>query len=101
MPMTVISNGIEIETQEIRLVSCMCGSVDHHIIISRSDYSDDPEHKQYEYAFYITLDPTRSFFGRVWLGLKYIFGFNSTNYYHDILLTEKQFKNISSLFDDR
>lgn len=99
--MTVVSNGKEEEVQEVELVSCMCGDVDHHVIISRYNWSDDPANPEYEYSFNVTLSQSKSFVERIWVALKYIFGYNAGNYYHDIILTDKQFRNIPNLFGDK
>jgi len=72
-----VSDSIEIER-------CVCGTLEHHLIWCFDD-KHDPE---YLYLS-VHVNPYYSWYKRIWIGLKYIFGSKFVDGHYDELMLDR------------
>ena len=65
------------------IIICACGSSEHQILINK----DDEDHEVYLSIHLITY---QNFFQRLWVGLKYAFGYRSRYGHWDSIILEKE-----------
>lgn len=79
--------------EDTTIISCACASVEHNMIY-RVD-RDDPE-----VWLYFTLNKEESFFKRLLLGIKYIFGYQSRfGMYGEILVDKHNADHFKRIYD--
>ncbi len=90
------------EQFKVVFLPCHCADSTHHIIMERFEYDVINGVPEYEYCFKVIMSPYQGFFGRLKLAIKYVLGVagNRSSYYHEVILTEEQFRNLSSSFVD-
>lgn len=71
---------------------CLCTDPSHQFLISKENIGDDEE---LEIAIEVLMAPEEDFYKRLITGLKYIFFFNTTPRFADVLLNLSQVKRLT------
>jgi len=57
-----------------KFITCKCGSPDHIVRLSMNTWEKDGKICDLDVSINIYLNPEASFFRRIWIAIKYIFG---------------------------
>lgn len=77
------------------LFICDCGDVEHQMIILH-----DPTEKEKEIYIEIHLSDSKTFFQRLWIGIKYIFGKKSKyGNWNEIILNEENMIRLKNVIE--
>jgi hypothetical protein len=84
-----------IRYDECEIFVCDCSDVAHQIVFQLWDFNKDlPPEKinccDVELTMSIPLNPAYGFWKRVWLGIKYIFGYQSKYGHYDIVSVRRE-----------
>jgi len=85
-----------------KFVVCTCGSTEHLIRLQLFQWMNKyGETTDVDVSFEIHLVSNYSFLSRLWIGLKYIFGFKQKNgHFEDVLLNRDKAKEIILFLQD-
>jgi len=85
-------NNIEpLHYDEIEVFVCDCSDVSHNIIFQLWDFGKDgdlgrPANTNCELTVHVPLNETNGFWKRVWLAIRYIFGYKSKYGHYDVMM---------------
>jgi hypothetical protein len=82
-----------------KFITCKCGSPDHIALLSMNKWEKDGKIFDLDVSIGIYLNPEKSFFSRIWIAIKYIFGHQVFSY-DEILLDGEKSKTIINFLQE-
>ena len=78
-----------------KFITCICHSTDHLIKMQIFEWGKDKDLEDVDLAVSVHMSPEPSFFKRIWIAIKYIFGHQSQfGEFSEILLDDKKTEEI-------